>query len=224
VDGDLFVDADHLAFDVAVAYANSLPDDVHVTIEVGGGVYNGPGACNAPLTHPFVAIVGNGSETTVFDCGWASRWLAFTGTSLALSGVTIINASSFSNGLEAGGVVSGGAVLVDWGGGGTSLSFTMRDVVVQGARAEFNGSAGHVGDHVIGGAIGVLIGPEGPAESVTIAVEECVFLDVLVAAGALCNAHSFFVLPSELCLAGAFPAVRQHETLRPVPTRTLCSE
>ena len=162
-----------------------MPDDVHVTIEVGGGVYNGPGACNATLTHPNVAIVANGSETTVFDCGWASRWLAFTGTSLSLSGVTIVNASSFNNGLEEGGVVSGGAVLVDWGGGGTNLSFTMRDVVVQGARAEFNGSAGHVGGYVMGGAVGIIIGPDGPVEGVTVAVEDCAFQDVVCFAGAV---------------------------------------
>ena len=122
------------SFAATIAFANALSHDVHVTVQIGGGVYSGPDACNATLTHPFVAVVGNGSETTVFDCGWASRWLAYTGTSLALSGITIINASSFSNGVEAGGVVSGGAVLVDWGGGGTNLSFTMRDVVVQGAR------------------------------------------------------------------------------------------
>jgi hypothetical protein len=121
-------------FAATIALANTLPDGVHVTIQLEPGHYSGPDACNATLTHPNVAIIGtasgtgngtgNGRETTVFDCGWVSRWLAFTGTSLALSGITIINASSFSNGLEAGGVVSGGAVLVDWGGGGTNLSFS----------------------------------------------------------------------------------------------------
>jgi hypothetical protein len=165
-----------------------------VTVQIGGGVYSGPDACNATLTHPFVAVAGNGSETTVFDCGWASRWLAYTGTSLALSGITIMNASSFSNGLEAGGVVSGGAVLVDWGGGGTNLSFTMRDVVVQGARAEFNGSAGHVGDHVVGAAVGIIIGPDGSVEGVVITVEDCVFKDVVALAGGCLFCQLFSVV------------------------------
>jgi hypothetical protein len=103
--------------------------------------------------------------------------------SLVLSGVTVVNASSFSNGLEAGGVVSGGAVLVDWCGGGTNLSFTMRDVVVQGARAEFNGSAGHVGDNVFGDAVGVVMGSDGPVEGVTVTLQDCVFRDVAAFAG-----------------------------------------
>jgi hypothetical protein len=59
----------------------------------------------------------------------------------------------------------------------------MRDVVVQGARAEFNGSAGHVGDSVFGGAVGIIIGPDGPVEGVTVTVEDCVFRDVVVSAG-----------------------------------------
>ncbi len=68
-----------LTFAATIAHANTMQGDMHVTIEVGGGVYNGPGACYATLTHSHAAIVGNGSEMTVFDCGWASRWLAFTG-------------------------------------------------------------------------------------------------------------------------------------------------
>jgi hypothetical protein len=61
----------------------------------------------------------------------------------------------------------------------------MKDVVVQGARAEFNGSAGHVGKghSVFGGAVGIVMGPVGPVEGVVITVEDCVFRDVVVSAG-----------------------------------------
>ena len=69
----------------------------------------------------------------------------------------------------------------------------VRDVVVQGARAEFNGSAGHVGDHVVGAAVGLIIGPDGPVEGVVITVEDCVFKDVVALAGGCFFCQLFYL-------------------------------
>ena len=189
-----------LAFADSAAYVDSLPDDVHAVVHLGPGLFQGHGACNATISHPTVTILGEGSETTIFDCGWQSRWLTFTGTSLTLSGVTIYNASSYNNAMEPGGLVSGGAVLVDWVRGGTNLSVTMSDLVVVGGRAEFDASAGHVGDYVMGGAIGVVMGPDGPVEDVALSFEDCVLRDVKSSGGGcwVCTVHAN-VQPPETC-------------------------
>jgi hypothetical protein len=73
---------------------------------------------------------------------------------------------------------------VDWGAGGSGLSLHLQDVVFENSAAVLNGTDGHTGDGVLGGAVGVILGPDGPVQDVNITLTDCAFQDVTVWAGA----------------------------------------
>ena len=196
---------------VAVA-SQSMYDGMEVQVHIAAGWY-GADSCNVTVDRP-LAIVGESTASTVIDCGWSSRFLYVASTAASpfgLYNLTLQHCSSFNNGLEPGGDVNGGAVLVQWSFGGAGLVANFVGLAVVHSLAVFNRSAGHIagGEQVLGGAIAVKMMGSGPSatethDGVSITVADSVFDDTVVRGGKRSRwLHSSLVVGSPTCCATA---------------------
>ena len=196
---------------VAVA-SQSVYDGIEVQVHIAAGWY-GADSCNVTVDRP-LAIVGESTASTVIDCGWSSRFLYVASTAASpfgLYNLTLQHCSSFNNGLEPGGDVNGGAVLVQWSFGGAGLVANFVGLAVEHSLAVFNRSAGHIagGEQVLGGAIAVKMMGSGPSatethDGVSITVADSVFDDTVVRGGKRSRwLHSSLVVGSPTCCATA---------------------
>ena len=170
-------------------------DDTARRVIVASGLYDHD-SCGIVTGGP-VAIIGNGSSSTVVDCHRRDRFLAATGAVVTLIGFTVVN--SFVNCTQGRGDTTvedacsggGGAVTVNWGGPHTLLQYSalLRDIafgdnaVVASAVStggdDDSGAPGGV-TAVGGGAVAIAFtGPVGTilpsVTSVTVSVLNCSF-------------------------------------------------